>query len=197
MFNHISEKITENMVTNGTVVKEDKEIYLFGIQQGLVLILNLFTTVVVSLIFKNTWQMFTFMLAYILLRSFAGGYHAKTAKKCYAFSILLLIIISLVLKYIKINAYIFFISLFISSIVIFLLSPVDNKNRNLDILEKRVFRKITIVILIFEVAIAVFSLHFNLFGIAISLFCSPVICAILLILGKVENKFFSKTEKIK
>ena len=137
MFNYVSTRITEKMVKCGTVADQDKELYLFGIQQGLTNILNLVTTVIIGLVLGVLWQMLLFMAAYIPLRSFAGGYHAKTPLRCYILSVLLHTAIALAIKYVDLHIY-FQLGLLISaSITVFLLSPVGNENKPLDELEKR------------------------------------------------------------
>jgi len=191
MFNYVSTRITEKMVKCGTVADQDKELYLFGIQQGLTNILNLVTTVIIGLVLGVLWQMLLFMAAYIPLRSFAGGYHAKTPLRCYILSVLLLTAIALAIKYVYLHIY-FQLGLLISaSITVFLLSPVGNENKPLDELEKKIYKRKTIVICISEISTAIVLLCLNFTVLAVSMIWAVVVCAGMLILGKVKSGYFS------
>jgi len=179
------------MVKCGTVADQDKKLYLFGIQQGLTNILNLVTTVIIGLVLGVLWQMLLFMAAYIPLRSFAGGYHAKTPLRCYILSVLLLTAIALAIKYVDLHIY-FQLGLLISaSITVFLLSPVGNENKPLDELEKKIYKRKTIVICISEISTAIVLLCLNFTVLAVSMIWAVVVCAGMLILGKVKSGYFS------
>lgn len=192
MFNYVSARITENMVKSGAVADEDKELYLFGIQQGLTIVLNLVTTVIIGLAFGVLWQVMLFMTAYIPLRSFAGGYHAKTPQRCYVLSILLLIAVALMIKYVDLHIYAQLGLLISASITVFVMSPVGNENKPLDELEKKVYKRKTIVICISEISVAIVFLCLNLTSLAVSMIWAVVVCAGMLILGKVKNSYFSE-----
>lgn len=192
MFNHISARIAENVVKSGAVDDEDKEMYLFGIQQGLTIVLNLVTTVIVGLAFGVLWQVMLFMTAYIPLRSFAGGYHAKTPQRCYVLSILLLIAVASAIKYVDLDIYIQLGLLISAGITVFVLSPVGSESKPLDELERKVYKRKTIVICISEVSAAIVFLCLNLMSLAVGMIWAVAICAGMLILGKVKHSCFSE-----
>ena len=48
---------------------EEKELYRFGVQQGLSIALNVVTTFVIGLVFQMVLESFLFLAAYIPLRS--------------------------------------------------------------------------------------------------------------------------------
>lgn len=78
MFSAISESITKKLEEAHAIKSEDREIYLYGVKQGLTILLNLITICAIGIVSKMLWQSILFMAAYIPLRSCAGGYHAKT-----------------------------------------------------------------------------------------------------------------------
>ena len=87
----LSGKIAESLTNSGVITTEDRELYEYGLHHGLLMIINLLTTVVIGLLFKMVWQSFVFMIAYIPLRTYAGGYHAKTQFRCYLLSIVIML----------------------------------------------------------------------------------------------------------
>ncbi len=94
-----------------------------------------------------------FLLCYMPLRSFCGGYHAKTHFRCYIYSVIMITGILLVAKYFTFNILVYEILVLVSLVVIFLLAPVEDRNKVLDSDEKRVFRKRACTIAVLEVLI--------------------------------------------
>lgn len=78
-------KIVNNLVHSGVIKEEDAEIYIYGINQILTSVLSVSSALIIGLIFGVFPEIAVFMAAYIPLRSFAGGYHAKTPLSCYVF----------------------------------------------------------------------------------------------------------------
>ena len=48
--------------------------------------------------FRPVWERILFMIVYTLLRSYGGGYHAKSEFRCYLFSIVLILAVLLGIK---------------------------------------------------------------------------------------------------
>jgi len=70
MFSHISGRITDNMVNDGIIASEDRELYFYGVQQGLIILLNIITTVIVGLLLGTLWQMLVFTAYPVCLPEF-------------------------------------------------------------------------------------------------------------------------------
>lgn len=156
MFYRLSERIADGFEKQRVITSEDKEIYRYGVQQGLNLLLNLLTTIVIGVVCGMFWESVLFIAAYMPLRSFAGGFHAKTHTRCYLYSILMITAVLLVIKFFPLESFICgFISL-LSGLFIFLTAPIENKNKKLDDLEICVYRKRTRIILICELLIQLF-----------------------------------------
>lgn len=153
MFYRISDCLAEKFVKKHTIHSEEKEVYRFGIQQGLTIALNLLTTLVIGLVFQMVLESFLFLAVYIPLRSFAGGAHAKTANRCYIYSSVMIIAVLLVIKFFPLRNFICDCLSLISGFGIFLLAPVETEHKKLDDLEKQVYRKRTRVILVVEVIV--------------------------------------------
>lgn len=83
MFEKASEVVTRKLQENNTINEEQYEICRYGLQQGFTIILNIATTLIIGIIMRELLYAVVFMFLYIPLRSNAGGYHAKTATRCY------------------------------------------------------------------------------------------------------------------
>ena len=149
------EPSVEAMIKAGIIQESEKELYLFGIQGLVLLLVNLATTAAIGMLFGMLWQSFLFSAAYIPLRRYAGGYHAKTQARCYCLSVLLISGVLLMLKYVSFSAIAELIILAVSAAVIFVKAPVESVNKPLNVKEWRVFRLKARVILLTELAASV------------------------------------------
>lgn len=87
------------------------------------------------------WQSIAFTVFYMMIRPYAGGYHARTPKMCYVFSLIMIIVVLFLIRTIPLNGLLYLLIYAVSSIVIFKLSPVEDENKPLDNIERVVFRK--------------------------------------------------------
>lgn len=196
MFSSIAEKITIHLESNNAFKSEDRAIYQYGVQQGLSIMLNLSTTLLLGIVTGMIWESIIFLAAYMLLRRYAGGFHAKTPARCYIYSSVMVLLALLGIKYMY-NSILISICMFIvGSLIIFLFSPIEDKNKPLDAAEQLVYQKRTRFYLIVEVVldIAMMCLGFKVLyePISISLFCLGILVA----LGKVKNVIRNKNVQI-
>lgn len=150
MFAKTADTITKKLQENNSISSEQYEICRFGVQQGLTILLNAVTVIVIGAVMKELWQAILFMVLYAPLRSNAGGYHARTATRCYVYSILLMIAVLLAMKYLFIPIFICIIALAISCAVILIISPVEDANKPLEGVEQAIYKKRTYVVTVLE-----------------------------------------------
>lgn len=180
-----AEKVTTELVKSQKIKLEDQELYRYGIEQGILILLNVLTALAIGLIFHCLFYVVIFSVAFVPLRSYAGGFHAKTFSRCYILSVLMLISFCVFNKISIISKYSFIIIYILCSIIILILSPVETKTKPLDELETKVYRKKMRFILIFEFTLSIF-IRSDIFIKSISF--SFVIVSILLLLGLISNK---------
>lgn len=121
--------------------KEEKEVYCYGFQVGLEVILNTVISIFLSIYIGMLWQCILFFMFFIPLRSYAGGIHARRYLNCLLASCLSLTVILVMVKYITIP---WKLSVIISCVcwgMLWFLSPVEGENRTLNIEEKVCYRK--------------------------------------------------------
>ena len=88
----ISDYLVDKMLDYHVIAEDDRIIYLYGIKEGLTILQNIIISIVLGILFNNLFQTFIFLIAYIPLRSFAGGYHAASVKKCMVYSLILILL---------------------------------------------------------------------------------------------------------
>lgn len=182
-------KIGNNLVHSGVVKEEDAEIYIYGINQILVSVLNVSSALIIGLIFGVFPEIAVFTAAYIPLRSFAGGYHAKTPLRCYVFSVIMLIVVSIGLKYLHIAEWIYYAVLVAATLVVLVLSPVEDRNKPLDEIEHKVYKRRTILIAAVELTLSTLLKLLMLDDLFIATVYSFVVLSLMLIAGKAKNRF--------
>lgn len=187
MFAKTADTITKKLQENNSISSEQYEICRFGFQQGLTILLNAVTVMVIGAVMKELWQAILFMALYAPLRSNAGGYHARTATRCYVYSILLMIAVLLAMKYLLIPTFICIIALVISCAVILLLAPVEDANKPLDDIEQVVYRKRTYVIMAIEIVFCVIALLCGAKQIMLCFIWAFTMIGCILIAGKMKN----------
>lgn len=187
MLLRMSEKITDIFVENEIIANENREIYRYGIQQGIMLLLNFFTLLIIGLIHGMIFEVLIFILAYIPLRSYAGGFHAKTHMKCYSVSVIIINAVLLTIKYSRITISIYFLLAFFSLIIIFILAPVEDENKLLGKIEIVIYRKKSRIILLIIFLWFVVAFFTEFFSMVKFISLALTTLGILLLIGKVKN----------
>ena len=182
-------KIVNNLVHSGVTKEEDAEIYIYGINQILTSVLNVSSALIIGLIFGVFPEIAVFMAAYIPLRSFAGGYHAKTPLSCYVFSVIMLIVVSIGLKYLHLADWVYYAVFVAATLVVLVLSPVEDRNKPLAEIEQKVYKRRTILIAAVELTLAMLLKLLMFDDLFIATAYSFVVLSLMLIAGKAKNRF--------
>lgn len=98
------------------------------------------SALIIGWIFGVVLEIAVFMVSYIPLRTFVGGYHAKTPLRCYFFSVVKLIIVSVGIKCFSPPDLVYVIAFLAGLFIMVILSPIEDKNKPLDETEKKVYK---------------------------------------------------------
>lgn len=187
----VSNKLASLLIEYGIIKSDDRDLYVYGIHQACLFILNIATTIVVGLVLGMLWESIIFSLAYIPIRTYAGGYHSKTQLRCYFLSVMITVASLLAIKLIPWNGFICAVIILYTGIVVISLAPVEDSNKPLDEQEKAVYRKRTNIILGVLVGIALLCWFIRVSFISISITVALFVLSIMLVLGKIKNVFSS------
>lgn len=188
MIKSLSDKITSNLVANGIVEHEEQDIYTYGIHQGIFMIINVLTVIIIGLLFGMIWESLFFIIAYMPLRTYAGGYHAKTPIRCYIMSVLMIILVLLVIRIVPWTNYIVILMSGISGCIIFLLAPVEDRNKPLSINQIIKYKRKTKKILGAELIIILAALYLSHYPSAAAFGLAIAAEGVMVVLGKITNK---------
>ena len=187
MFYHFSECVASKFVQMGIISSEDYELYRYGFQQGSILILNFISAMMISFICGTFFECIVFLLVFVPLRSYAGGYHAKTHFQCYFYSMLFLAGILLTLKLFLFPTWIYCLFSSFGIFSILMLAPVEDKNKPLDPIENRIYRKRILGILLVVLFIQVMTFLCKTGEVYRPCSFALFSLSILLIVGKAKN----------
>lgn len=187
MLQKISYAIIKRFELFGLVNDENREIYLFGSYQLLMLLINLISIISIGILFHQTAQCLLYMALFIPLRTYAGGYHACSSRKCYVYSTLCIIAAMLIIKLDFLNFTTCYGVATICGVIIFRLAPVEDRNKPLDDVEIIHYRVRSQVVLIIEGMFFIVSLTLKWkTGVICTTLAFLTLC-LMLVIGIVKN----------
>lgn len=123
------------------IQNEDREVYGFGVRQGIIYFINILTLLVIAIAYDNVFAMGVFTIFYFCLRQYAGGYHAESEMGCYITSTLMMLIIATFMSRYQLDGDMAAVVLIIAAALIWLLGPVEDHHKPLDNDEVKVYGK--------------------------------------------------------
>lgn len=187
--NKFAKYILEKFILQQGTSDNDKIVYLYGLSAGITILENIVITLILGYIFGNLIQTMIFLLSYIPLRSYAGGYHAKTEQVCFIFSTLLIIVVEIFFSiffrfnYVELMGFVM-----ISIFLIVINSPFESEKKSLSNGERKFYKRTVKVVLGLEsivILICVVNKQSVIFsGIAAAIFSE----AILITFGSFVNR---------
>lgn len=191
MIDSVSEKCIKFFVDNDIIKNEDKELYQYALSITISAVIHILTVIVLGITFSLVVESIIFYTCFIAIRKFAGGYHAKTARGCYLFSVLLSVILLIVLKLLicnmsnVINIITITVSL-ISTVCIRIMAPLDTENNPLSDKEKIVYRRVARIISLLVFIIFMVFLIFGQYNIALSVGLGIFMSVLVLTMRKIQ-----------
>ncbi len=183
--------MTDRLITlmlKWKIINEDEiEIYGFGLETLFLKTFHYISYLLIAIFCDELVAYAIFFIAFLCLRRNAGGYHSKTKLSCYFWSCLTVISVIFIVKYVMTYGTPLIISigcLVVADIIIFMLAPLGNRNRELDIIETNLFRKRTIWVLISENTLVLLLVVVDRIQYSLPLILAIICQAILLLLQK-------------
>jgi len=190
MFTQIAAKKTVDwLMQGGQVVDDDRRVYEFGLDKLFSSLVNFFFAVILGLVFGVFWQTVMFYIVYIMLRVYAGGYHAKKPLVCFFASIGILFPCVVAIRFYQIwrTPLVFWSLLLVSVVALAIVAPVEHKNKRLDVLEKTIYRRRLLRNLAIVTIGAITLAAFSQVDYAMAMLCGIMLSASVAIVGKMRS----------
>ena len=186
MFRNLAEDIVFFLVTHKIISIDERDIYIYGAEAILLNGSLLFVFFIISLLTDEIVNFLSYLLFFVPLRIFTGGYHAETSNRCFVLSTMMYGLSVLIIKIFPLF-HTFFLSKVVGIVcigVIILFSPLINKNNPLTQKQRKRNRIISYLILILD--LIAYILCYNLIcTISSSVLVFVMFDSFLLIIGKI------------
>lgn len=140
MIEKCAEAITGWLINSGAIENEERGLYVYATYSFLISISPLFLTILCGIFMGQVIHSIVFIIPFMVIRKFSGGYHAKKSWVCMLCSCLLLILCIYLISCIKWSMG-FAVVTFVSAGSLMIFSPIDSENRRLDLKEKQSYKK--------------------------------------------------------
>ena len=166
------------------------EVYQYGLEQIISTFYSLLTLLIIGLCCNAFLETILFSVFFIVLRHYAGGYHADTYLGCYlsliGIFIAFLAVIKFVPQWIQFPLGIGFAVA--GGIIVACLSPVEHKNRPLSDYEKVHFKKFAWIVLAVEILVSALLIPYFEGNLAFAGVTCIFLMAVLQLLALVKNR---------
>lgn len=143
-----SEKITSFLIYNESINSDEYELYKYGFETLIAFFLNISIILVISYIVGKFKYTLLFLCCYCPIRQYTGGYHAENYKKCLGVFIIIYLINVTILNLVnelKLNDILLLME-FISCIGIWILAPIEHREKPLTHKEISHYKKVSRVL---------------------------------------------------
>ena len=161
---HCADFCAEKLIQHTNTPSSHKPVFRYGFELTISTLSSILSVLFLSLLLNATIETIVFLIAYMSLRIWSGGYHAKTYARCFLstnLTYLAVYAISRILLTLE-SVWPPLILLFAANIVIFTWAPIKNKNHPLS--EKRYQHNKKIVriqLFVYNLVFVVFFIFLN------------------------------------
>lgn len=187
--------MTVRSVKEGLISQDQAEIYEYGLHLVMASLLSFIIALIWGLAFECLAEVVAFLVVFIPLRMYTGGYHASTYLRCLLAFISMLIILTLSVDWIPtamIAPITVNVSLF-TLLSVFLFAPIQHQNAPIKDSDRPRFKRIARIISLIDI-IAVNILLITPFftkqfiPILFAINCGLLFVSVLIIIGKITQK---------
>lgn len=156
------------------VKKEDEEVYAYGMELLYSSIFNIALAAIIAIITNTVYPTAAFLITFIVIRQYIGGYHAKTHLGCMSIFAVVLCCFAVLSRYIpaECEVWISMLAIVLAMFLILRFAPVEHPNKPLSCKEKSRLRKSGIIsvftVFVLVLILSVFTLT-RRYGMYISL----------------------------
>ena len=176
-------------INRQTLESRDEALYLFAYESMIGQLANILIAVLIAFVLHSWLPVAVFLVSYIPLRSYAGGYHADSHGMCCVVSAVILIVVSCLDKVLD-GAFFMPLgmsALMISGAAVFSLAPVADHNKPLDMEERKRYQQKSREIWIAEELGLVLCSMVRAERIGMTVSVSLLLMSFMLVIGKLKN----------
>ena len=154
-------RILDWLYAQGYVNESNDKIIELGLQRIKSTFASITFLAIVSWLMGDIIVGLLFELTYIPIRIYAGGYHASSKRRCECLSYGSLLLCMILIFYVPMKMEIIHVLLVFSGGIILLQSPIESSNKRLNSVEKKVYRRKSIMYLVIAVFVYVLMVRMD------------------------------------
>ena len=155
MLNKIATILTKKLISNKTINEEMFDIYVYGFELLISFLFSTTLVIICGVILNRLSQTIAFLCVFILLRSFTGGYHAKTYFFCSFVTLLTYGMVLLVSSFIQVSLMHYLLILIIGIILLIVFAPIKHPNKTTLPKQRLRHKIISIIMFLFFIAVGI------------------------------------------
>lgn len=193
MIRHLSSSVTKWLLRSGAISAEETELYDYAISLVVLTLAPLVLAAAIGAMMGMLPESMLMILPFLFLRKFSGGFHLESPFLCFVSSVSLLTLFLWVIRAMTAgSATVWFLSLLLASLVILtVFSPIDSEARRLTGPEKKLFRKIAILLAYLFAACSILLLYLGIQKAAFSIGAGVILTAFLQVPCLIQRLFHS------
>lgn len=159
MATRIAEYIAQKLLVSSVIEREELNLYIYGFFLIITRAYFLFVTVIVGFLVDIPYESIIFFTVFMLLRTYAGGIHAKSETTCTILTTTVLIVSVFGIKIMELinGEYIAVLMLIMGNTSILLFCPLDTSNKPLENHEKKGYQIICYILVLLCTLISIVS----------------------------------------
>ena len=146
MLNRTATGLAERLLSRGVITKDVLDIYVYGFELLLSFLFSTTVIVISGCVMNKILETIAFLVVFILLRSFSGGYHANTYRKCSIITFSVYGTVMIFSSYVNVGIIPYIVLMISGLIVLFIKAPVENPNKELSEQEKKKHKTTSLIL---------------------------------------------------
>ena len=183
----IADLLTKFMISESSSENLDYEVCKFGLLMAIEVAINTVIALCISFLLGMFRYGILFLTFFSLLRAFAGGVHLERFWSCTVLSGMVLSMVLLIAKYAVIPSIFSFALCVVMGILIFIVGPIDDKNRRISSDERCIFYRRLVYVLLFLVFTSALGVILDANRLAFIVSLTMGVFHIVQIIGKNKN----------
>lgn len=148
MLRRLADTIASGFVKRQVILEDSKSTYVYGLELLLSSIFSSGCIVIIGILIHRTVDVLFFLAIFSVLRSFTGGYHARTFSKCTIVTLTTFGLVMALSKLLSVNIPVYVITVIAVFFIILVLAPIENPNKRIPASKKKLFKAISVALLL-------------------------------------------------
>ena len=148
MLNKLALCIANRLEKHNTIDPKKKEVYVYGLELIISFLFSTSLVILIGTIMGKIIPTIIFLIVYILLRSYSGGYHANSYWLCTVVTLSVYMLVILLATYITVNTIVYIGFFTVGVVLLYVFAPIENINKEILPKDARRYKYISIVIFV-------------------------------------------------